>query len=286
MAITISRQKTAPTVFGAINCPRRVASANSGVKGLRAEMDGWRPKGPTMNPEPTPINAPAGDTFSTYMFTPPRGSLASRLPPLRSIFSARGALVALGRAIVFESDLERKQALVLLASGQTADLIDQPTSLKFVGFGDKEFSHTFDFAWVLKDGRRAFVYSKPAEKVARRNLNALVERMNAQLAPEVADGILLMTDEDINPTAVFNAELMHAARRCGNPVVEKLILSHCATQAQPVSIGALVALFGGGGLCFRPIIRLVAEGLLSADGKGRLGYGTLVAAARCGERVK
>lgn len=226
------------------------------------------------------------EAHSTSIFTRPRASIASRLPPLRSIFSSRGALVALDRAIVFESDLERKQALVLLASRQTADLIDQPTSLKFVGFDGKQFSHTFDFAWVLKDGRRAFIYSKPAGKVARRNLGALVERMNAQLTPDVADGILLMTDEDINPTAVFNAELMHAARRCGNPVVEKLILSHCATLAQPVSIGALVAQFGGGRLCYRPIIRLVAEGLLIANGKGRLDYDTVVAAARRGEGVQ
>jgi hypothetical protein len=280
----INREKTAPTVFGTISRVRRVAFADSGVKSLCAELNGWRLKGPTVSTEPTPVNAPysVGDTLSTYLFTPPGGSIASRFPELRSIISMRGALVALGRAIVFESDLERKQALVLLASNQTADLIDQPKSLKFTNFEGEEFSHTFDFAWSLKDGRRVFVYSKPAEKVARRNLGALVEHMNAQIPPHVADGIVLTTDEDICPTAVFNAELIHAARRCGNPVIEKLVLSHCATQAEPVSISTLVTLFGGG-FCFRPIIRLVADGLLSAKGKGRLDYDTLVAAARDGE---
>ncbi|TGU93231.1 hypothetical protein EN794_032775 [Mesorhizobium sp. M00.F.Ca.ET.151.01.1.1] len=238
-----------------------------------------------MTTETHPISVPrsTGDALSTYKFTPPRGSIASHFPQTRSTISMRGALVAHGRAIVFESDLERKHALVLLASGQTADLIEQPKSLKFIDFEGREFSHTFDFAWILKDGRRAFVYSKPEERVAGRKLDALVEHMRGQVPQHVADGIVLMTERDITPTAVFNAELLHAARRSGNPVVEKLVLGHCSAEARPVPIGTLVTLFGGGRVSFRPIIRLVAEGLLCAMGPGRLDYDTLVTVARYGE---
>lgn len=212
-------------------------------------------------------------------FRPPRPSKASRNIPLKSPASCRGAIVfpePRPRSCVFESALEEKTALVILARRDVVELVDQPEAVAYEVDG-KRLEHTFDYLVTLRDGRRLAIAVKPERFVRSRGLDATMRTIAAQMPRTFADGIVTVSEAKIDPVLVANARLVHSVRRDPPSSLDAVVLRVAATLNGAVPISVLAAMAGAAdGRGFRAVVRQIAAGFLSAPRGVRLEPETLV----------
>lgn len=211
-------------------------------------------------------------------FRPPQNSVSTRNFHSRSTFSNRGEIIAhrVDRVIRLESHLEYKVALTFLASANVADLAEQPPARSFIDASGKSFAHTFDFLVTFNDGRRFYLYVKPWAIVQKRSLQSILKLMTEQLDQRDADGILLVTDRDINPVALHNAELLQAGLNSNKPDVEAQLDQICSTLKSAIAIKDLAEMCGGARIAFRTVVRFIALRKLFPLEKGRIEPTSLV----------
>lgn len=213
-------------------------------------------------------------------YYPPGNSLTSRHVHSRSRGACRPSIVggAEPREIMCESGLEKKVAHFLLTHPQVADLREQPPAVRWTDAAGVAHRHTFDFLATLKDGRKIAVAVKPKAVADRKRLVEILAMIAAQLPRGFANGVLLLTDADLPRDVVHNSTLLHHARRAPDPDLDATVLA--LAKATPVAtIGALIRDSGRGGAAFRSITRMIANGLITVIGHGRIGYATQVAVA-------
>lgn len=173
-----------------------------------------------------------------------------------------------------ESGLEKKVAHFLLTHPQVADLREQPDAVQWLDAEGTLRRHTFDFLVTLKDGRKLAVAVKP--KARRRRLDQILAAIANQVPTGFADGVLVMTDEDVPRDVVHNAALLHHCRRGANPTHDAIVQRLVATPGRG-TVGQLVAASELGGAGFRAVVRLIANGTIQVQGGARIGYDTPVA---------
>lgn len=211
------------------------------------------------------------------IWNPPGPSLASREVHSSSRGACRPSIVggANPREIRCESGLERKAALFLLAHPQVADLREQPPAITWNDAVGRSHRHTFDFLVILTDDRKLAVAVKPKEIADRKRLGEQFVMIAAQLPRGFADGVLLLTDEDLPRDLVHDAALMHQSRRAPDPALDERMLSIAASRPD-ATIAELIEISGHGGPAFRSVVRLAATGKLIMQGHGRIGHATRV----------
>ncbi len=144
--------------------------------------------------------------------TLPTGLRGSRRIQMRSSVSSRGLLVArIGDAdraigLGYESSQERACALLALADNDTADIVEQPFTLRYDDETGRTRRYTFDYLITKRDGTRIVVEVKNAMQAAKPHVIAKVRQAAARLVPSHADEVTIFTDQHYTRVDVENAE--------------------------------------------------------------------------------
>ncbi|MFC7053091.1 Tn7 transposase TnsA N-terminal domain-containing protein [Hansschlegelia quercus] len=216
------------------------------------------------------------DTQTFEVFAEPLPSRASRFPALKSKGSSRGEIycASSGRIIVYESALERRAAVICLASPDVVDIWDQPPPVIYtIGAGGIERRHTFDFRLVLKNSCRIAVAVKPYERAIATCFFHHMRLIARQLDRSFADKVVVLTERELDPIAVQHAELVLIARRSHDPEADAAIQHVAASLIGAVSVNQLVDRTGLQGRGFYAIARAIGIGMLQPVSYGPLcGY--------------
>lgn len=214
-------------------------------------------------------------------WTPPQRSRASRRISMRSKGSSRGAFVANGFSIVYESKLEYWVGLACLARHDVADLLDQPPAVEYVDDDGVVRQHTFDYLVTFIDGTRVLVAVKPNSKVQSSGIDRIVELVAEQISPSVADHVVLITEAKLTADDRFNAELIHAVRRGTNSKDDVVIARLVGRLRNTTTVRSLVDASGLNGHGFGAVVRAIASGRLCLTEPCRIDYDAIV---RSGKR--
>ncbi len=107
---------------------------------------------------------------------------------------------------------EKRVFAVLLARPDVGDLREQPAAVIYADEARRKHRHTFDAIVQFRDGLRLAVVVKRAKVAERKATKRLVALLATDLRREVADGVLLMTEDDAGPDALHDARLVNSAR--------------------------------------------------------------------------
>ncbi|UWR60196.1 TnsA endonuclease N-terminal domain-containing protein [Phaeobacter inhibens] len=205
----------------------------------------------------------------------PRPSRATRKAPKRSKNSSRGGIVvelpAWGRPriVYFESKLEQRVLILLLARRDVVDLWEQPPMVTYRDERGQRRHHFFDFLIELRSGRRVAIAVKPAKIARRTGFIRELQCIRQEMRKDYADDIVLITEQDFTKAEALNAERYHEFSRNRDPEVAEALLSVLATAILPATVGELASRVGYDGKGFRAVFIAIFEGLLFAD-KARL----------------
>eukprot|EP01037_Dinobryon_pediforme_P019444 gene19444-19864_t len=208
----------------------------------------------------------------------PLRSSASREISLRSQGSSRATLVngSTNQLIECESNIERKAALVLLTHPDVKNVLEQPESVPYYDEMGTVHKHTFDFLVFIKDGMRRAVAVKDSVTAIEKKLHELIDRIGEQNST-FADEFLVLTDADLSPSQVFNANLIYQMRRTSNPEVDAVVRSIVSQLIGSMTIRNIVAQSKKAGLGFQSIVRLIDACELMPVSCGNIDYDTHIA---------
>ncbi|VDC26341.1 hypothetical protein [Pseudogemmobacter humi] len=213
---------------------------------------------------------------------PPQRSTGTRSFPARSRSSSRGFLLAhlpaeaRPRQIIYESNLERQTALLLLARRDLRNLWDQPPKVAFTDKRGQIAHHIFDYLAEFDGGRRVAIAVKPQARAERLGFRETLARIRADLPPHFADEVVLVTEKTLPAAAMHIAELLHMFRACHDPEADGIVGDLMAAQYRPFCIADLVADSGLGGRAFRALVRAIYAGLVRADFDSRITSATVL----------
>lgn len=238
-----------------------------------------------IDPLPDSPAAPASASAPDHAWHSPAPSLSSRRLKLRSRGASRVQIVggAVPTMIVCESDLERKAVYVLLADPDVVELREQPPAIEYIDRQGVKRTHTFDMVVTRRDGSRIAVAVKPSHRAERSGLRATLALIAAQMPRHFADGVQLLTEQQLHRDAVHDALLIHTMRRRPNPAHDEQLRALVAQLAGQATVRSLVAASGLGSHGFGSVVRLIAEGTLAIIGRRRIGYDTVVRPVSLGE---
>lgn len=212
-------------------------------------------------------------------WTPPVPSMSSRTIGLKSKGSLRGSLVTADRQprrVQYESALEKKVALVLLARLDVSDVREQPQACEYVDRTGATRSTTFDFMVTMTDGARVAVAVKPRSRAERHDLAGTLSLIASQVGADFADRLVLMTEDDVPRDVVHTAALLHAVKRDPLSEADGAVAAIVGTLSGSTTVGEIVAASGLRGAAFRAVARLIGSGTLTVVDGCRLTYGTSV----------
>lgn len=207
---------------------------------------------------------------------PPQRSTGTRSFPARSKSSSRGFLQAhlpveaRPRQIIYESNLERQTALLLLARNDLWNLWDQPPKVAFTDRRGQTAHHVFDYLAKFNGGRRVAIAVKPQARAERIGFRDTLARIRTTLPPRFADEVVLVTENTLPAAAVHNAELLHMFRACPDSEADSIVGEMLAAQRQPFRVADIVAESGLGGRAFRALVRSIHARLARADLDSRI----------------
>ena len=189
---------------------------------------------------------------------PPEPQAAARQVAMGAKHHFSGTLVCgadEGRAVDVESHLEMQVALVMLARRDVIHLETQVPSA-WVDMHGTPKTHFFDFRLTLRDGTRVALVVKYAKKAQQREFRDITARIATQVTPAVADRVFVMTERDIDPIELHNAELLHSCR-APDPEVDAAARRLVMNISGSARIDTLVRKLEFGGRGFRAIVRLL-----------------------------
>lgn len=213
-------------------------------------------------------NIPTSPAPMIYL---PGESRSSRNVHSKSRGACRPSVVIHNCEVMCESGQERDAALIIGSDPDVVDLREQPPAVTWVDAEGTPRRHTFDFLATLRSGKKIAIAVKPMEVAKRTRFLETLSLIARQLPCSFADGVKLVTDEDLPLDHVHNAVLLRQSLRTSNPghdeFIKGLLAEHkCAT------IGQIVEASGLEGQAFQAIIRLIASGVVRVIDNARIGY--------------
>lgn len=202
---------------------------------------------------------------------PPLRSTGSRSFPARSRSSSRGFLVATlpkearPRQIIYESNLERQTALLLLARRDLRNLWDQPPAVSYKDPKRGAAKHVFDYLASFDDGIRRAIAVKPLSRVEQLGFRATLAAIREQMPRRFADEVVLVTERDLNKAEVRNAELLHMFRTHPDPDADQIISDILKSRPETRPIAEVVSESGLASRGFRAVFRAIYAGRIQAD---------------------
>ena len=217
----------------------------------------------------------------TYRWRPPEPSAAQRQV---SRASARSVFVEFvygpppGVRIVCESQLEYRCVLCAAYRPDTADIEEQLGPIPYRKPNGRNGHHYLDFRVTLTSGRRIGMAVKSRKAIRDRKFaefTAELRAVSAAAVPTVIDELCLVTEHNINPLDLHNAQIFHAARMADPADDEHL--AECVARmsgAQPITQLCRSAGLERGGLA--AAARAIRAGRLEMCRRERLAETTLV----------
>lgn len=202
---------------------------------------------------------------------PPLRSTGSRSFPARSRSSSRGFLVATlpeearPRQIIYESNLERQTALLLLARRDLRNLWDQPPAVSYKDPKRGTAKHVFDYLASFDGGIRRAIAVKPLSRVEQLGFRATLAAIREQMPRRFADEVVLVTERDLNKAEVRNAELLHMFRTHPDPDADQIISDILKSRPETRPIAEVVSESGLACRGFRAVFRAIYAGRIQAD---------------------
>ncbi|WP_237478680.1 Tn7 transposase TnsA N-terminal domain-containing protein [Lichenibacterium dinghuense] len=216
--------------------------------------------------------SPTRHDFSRRVLRP---STATRIPGAPSKGSGRGTVVGPDlRKLLAESFLEYAVMLALLACTWVRNVWEQPTAVRYVAEG-RPMSHTFDLLLETTDGRRILVEVKPSEIADREGTRELVDLIASQLAVGVADAATLVTELQVPPDVLHDADLISSSRRHPSPDNDRRFLAALPVGGATIAETCVASGLRGEGM--RAAARLIGAGALERLTDGRIAPETVVA---------
>lgn len=158
--------------------------------------------------------------------------------------------------MVYESGLELKTLLLLTTNPDVVDVWDQPPAVSYVDPSGKERSHTFDFLATMIDGSKSAIAVKPYKRAQKIGLASTLCLIGSQLPAGYAHRICLVTERELDPIAVHNAELFHDFRE-PDKEADEAALSVTTKIVGAVRLDELTAFIGLGPRGLHALIRLI-----------------------------
>ncbi|KQW23579.1 hypothetical protein ASC80_07880 [Afipia sp. Root123D2] len=212
-------------------------------------------------------------------FTPdPPPSLRSRSISLHSAISVHGWDFFGDRKFWYEAELELCFALLASMRPDVVEVAEQAPAVIYVDDHGREQPHTFDFQIRLTTGSTGLIAVKPFALVDKTGIGRTVELIAEQIPPSRADWVLLFTDQDLSPIDIFNAQVIHHARRDPWPEDDAAMAKLLRSLKGETTIGELAYQSGLAGYGFDAVVRAVADGKLSLIEYGMLDDHRVVAA--------
>lgn len=191
-------------------------------------------------------------------FRMPQRPTAARSIRMGKRFHFTGSLIMgedEGQELEFESHTEMQVALVMLARPQVVSLENQ-VAFNWIDRDGAASVHFFDFRVSLRDGTRTALIVKHARKAAEPDFRADMRCLARQVDPAFADRVCLITEHDLDPTEVFNAELIHSVR-LPDPEADAAVRRVAASLTGAAKIADIVAASGCCGKGFRAVVRVI-----------------------------
>ncbi|KEJ89010.1 hypothetical protein [Sulfitobacter donghicola] len=216
----------------------------------------------------------------SYPFHPggfrlPEASSGNRSTQVGSSYHFTGQIIVgdgPGRCLGTESHLEMKGALILSTRPETAAIFDQ---IVFEWYDDDGVYHKHFIDLVVQqcDGKWVGYAVRPT-KYATAEYIAKLARIKAQaMLQGFLSDFRLFTEEDVDPTELFNAKLLHSVR-VTDPDADEIAKRVVSTCSGVTAIGTLVAETGLDGMGFRAIVRLIRSGHLKLVQHERITHAT------------
>jgi hypothetical protein len=179
-----------------------------------------------------------------------------------------------GEVADVQSHTEMLTALVALARRDVVRLENQ-VEFKWTDVDGSRHTHFFDFRVTLRDGRRIALMVKWSTEAQKPKFKRKTARIASQVTSAFADEVVVVTELDLDPIEVHNAELIHAVR-VPDPDVDAAARRAIQTMVGAARIGDLVTEIGREGRAFRAVVRLIRSHDLQLVGHERITYDTLV----------
>lgn len=200
---------------------------------------------------------------------------SSRNVHSKSRGACRPSVVVHDHEVMCESGTERDVALSMAANRDVVDLREQPPAVTWFDAEGTPRRHTFDFLATLRSGKKIAIAVKPMGVVKRTRFLETLRLIARHVPRSFADGVKLVTDENLPLDHVHNAVLIKHSLRTSNAAHDELIKGLLAEQGR-ASIAQIVQASGLEGAAFQAIVRLVASGVASVIDNARISYGAVI----------
>lgn len=185
--------------------------------------------------------------------------------------ACRPSVVIYNREVMCESGHERDAAVIIASNPDVVDLREQPPAVTWTDAEGTPRRHTFDFLATLRSGKKIAIAVKPMEVVKRTRFLETLGLIARHVPRSFADGVKLVTDEDLPRDHVHNAVLVRQSLRTSNPEHDELI-KRLLAEHKRATIGQIVEASGLEGQAFQAIVRLIASGVVRVIENARIGY--------------
>ena len=162
-----------------------------------------------------------------------------------------------GQTMDVESNTELRVALVTLARPNVVGLENQ-VPFDWETPDGKPATHHFDFRVLLTDGTRKAIMVKSEYRRLQADTQLELAQIAAQVTPDFADEVVVMTELDVDPVEYFNAEIMHEMRH-GDFEADAAARAAMREIVATARIQDLVDAIGLGARGFRALVRLISS---------------------------
>jgi len=159
----------------------------------------------------------------------------------------------------FASYTEFKAAICLIYRDDFADIEEQLASLPFNHPKGAPSEHFFDFRFTTKGGKKICISVKPERIAKTYDYQATIGAVKEAAIGNICDAVATVTERNISPIDLHNAELFHAARR-PEPAIDAIVLDGLARLEAAVSINQFLADIGLSGQGFFSVARAIRFG--------------------------
>lgn len=179
-----------------------------------------------------------------------------------------------GQVMQFESHTEKIVALVMLARRGVVGLENQ-IPFPWTKLNGATATHFFDFRVSLTDGSRVALIVKNARKAAKAEFVAEMSCLASQVTSDFADRVALITEEDLDPIEVHNAELIHSVRLADleADTAVRTVVAELTGTAKIRDISVASGLSGRG---FLAVVRMIGKHELELEAHDRIDPDVLV----------
>ena len=205
------------------------------------------------------------------IWVPPSESLASRQVPLKSKGHCCSSIVDHddNRKLSVESCLECRVAAMVMSHRRIVRLVEQPPPVTFRTPDGAQHKHTFDFlAHTAKGARIAFAV-KPEQFREQSGIDTIVALIERQVGARFADRYMVVSERDVTPARIHNAELILLCRKRRNDEDVVHVSGVVATIHGAVRLADLVARSRLGARGFNAIVCLLDDGTLQLARPGQ-----------------